>query len=238
MISLCITTYQRVELLQESFRHIINNDRIYEVVIVDDHSTMEVFSAISELAQHHDKIKLFRNEKNLGCYRNKREAVSKASNKPVILLDSDNIIYEDYIDALVGARKNGLIYRPTLLQPVFARPHFDFREFEGLTITKKNVHKYIGNDTFATALNAMNYLVNRDEYLRVWEDRPEPWTADSLLQNYNWLKAGNSIYFCPGLEYYHRVDDHGKEEISHYKEHHRKTGTLYNELIDKLKAMR
>lgn len=234
MISLCITTYQRVELLQESFRHVINDERISEVVIVDDHSTIEVFSAISELAKHYDKIKLFRNEKNLGCYRNKREAVSKASNEWVIVWDSDNVISTKYIDTISAWSR----YPTIILQPSFARPHFDFTKYNRLFVNKSNAYQYADDPTFTTALNAMNYFVNRDEYLRVWKDRPEPWTADSLLQNYNWLKAGNSIYFCPGLEYYHRVDNHGKEAESHYKEHHRKTGKLYEELIEKLKLMR
>ncbi len=69
--------------------------------------------------------------------------------------------------------------------------------------------------------------------LRVWDGSVDPVTSDSLYQNYRWLEAGNSIYVVPGLEYEHRVHDG-----SHYKEHHRKTGNLYNELVQKLKEMR
>lgn len=239
MISLCITTYNRTELLFESFAQVLNDDRISEIVIVDDHSDIKVFDEVAAhlridlLGEGAGKIKLYRNEKNLGCYRNKREAVSKASNEWVILLDSDNVITPDYLNALPN-----VLNKTELVQPTFARPNFDFRRYEGHIIKSSNVAQYADLSTFTTALNAMNYFVNRDEYLRVWEDRPEPWTADSLLQNYNWLKAGNSIYFCPGLEYEHRIPTGKDSHVSHYQEHHKKTGNLYNELVNKLKAMR
>lgn len=231
-ISLVITTYNRTDLLFESFAQVLDDPRITDVCIVDDHSSthtiIEINRMLSELPAHREKIRFFMNDRNLGCYRNKREAVSKASNEWVILLDSDNVITPVYIDALFTHEWS----RRRILQPEFAEPHFDFTQFSG---------KYFGtpfdtvnfNDTFFTMLNACNYFVNRDEYLKVWEDRPEPWTADSLLQNYNWLNAGNYIHVLPGLRYQHRVHDG-----SHYKEHHKKTGNLYNELVNKLKAMR
>lgn len=228
MISLCITTYNRTELLFESFAQVLNDDRIEEIVIVDDCSSMDVFNQILKYCSSLPKVQVFRNDRNLGCYRNKMEAVARAFNDWVILLDSDNIITPEYLNSLPN-----VLNKTELVQPTFARPNFNFTKYEGKIIDKSNVSEFANDPTFTTALNAMNYLVNREEYLRVWEDRPEPWTADSLLQNYNWLKAGYSIYFCPGLEYEHRV-----HEGSHYKEHHKKTGNLYNELVNKLKAMR
>lgn len=241
MISLCLTNYNRTDLLFESFAQVIDDDRISEIVIVDDCSNADVWNAVcvkvGELNNLYPKIRLYRNDKNLGCYHNKREAVSKASNEWVILLDSDNIIDKKYLDT--SFLHNGEDWNcKYIFQPIFAKPHFDFTKYATELIDHTNVYSFAHEPTFTTALNAMNYFVNRDEFLRVFEDRPEPWTADSILINYNWLKAGNSIYFCPGLEYYHRIDGYGKENGSHYKEHHRKTGNLYNEIVNKLKAMR
>lgn len=234
MISLCITTYQRTDLLFESFRQVINDDRISEIVIVDDASTDEVYNTVAWYCKDIPKVKLHRNGHNIGCYRNKAKAVSLAFNDWVVIFDSDNTITSEYIDSLYSARPSEFSewYEDFVYQPIFAKPHFNFIEFENNIITKNNVAQYAHNQTFCTALNAFNYFVNRDEFLRVWEDRAEPWTADSILHNYNWLKAGNSIYFCPGLEYDHKVHDG-----SHYKEHHRKTGNLYNEIVQKLKTM-
>jgi hypothetical protein len=87
-------------------------------------------------------------------------------------------------------------------------------------------------------LNAMNFFVNRDEYLRVFDTtKEEPWTADSIYFNYLWLKAGNKIYVTPGMQYDHRVNDHAGQEPSHYSTHNRKTGNFYNEVVQKLKEL-
>lgn len=225
-------------MLFESFAQVLDDDRISEIIISDDCSDYSIYLNIRARIQNMPKVKLSRTDTNMGCYRNKRRAVSLSSNEFVIIGDSDNIFGKDYVDAIFNIKeKIGEWPKHTIYQPIFAKPHFDFRFFSGLLISK-SLAGIIANgsqgETFCTALNAMNYFVNRDEYLKVWDaDMNEPWTADSIYQNMRWFEAGNSIYFCPGLEYEHRV-----HEGSHYKEHHRKTGNLYNEVVNKLKAMR
>lgn len=226
-ISLCITTYNRTDLLYESFRQVLNDDRISEIVIVDDHSTEEIWQSIFWQFNEVPKIKLFRNENNLDCYRNKREAVSKATNEWVIIWDSDNILTTGFLDALPKPRKN------EIYQPSFAKPNFNFDKYQGMTFYKGSLTPYLSDGTFQTMLNAMNYFVNRDEYLRVWDGSVDPVTSDSIFQNYNWLKAGNSIYVVPGLEYEHRV-----HEGSHYRNNVRRTPRgFHEEIVNKLKAL-
>jgi glycosyltransferase involved in cell wall biosynthesis len=232
MISLCITTYNRTDLLFESFSQVINDERISEIVIVDDHSPMEVFNTIFWYTKDIPKVKLYRNEKNLDCYKNKREAVSRASNDWVIIFDSDNIMTKDYVDAICSRKFE--FNKDTILQPNAARPHFIFREYSGLVIDKHNVSIHMDESPFSTMLNAMNYFVNRDEYLRVWDGSVDPVTSDSIFHNYNWLKAGNSIYVVPGLEYEHRVHNG-----SHYQNNIRRTPRGFHEdIVQKLKDLR
>jgi glycosyltransferase involved in cell wall biosynthesis len=230
MISLCITTYNRTDLLYESFRQILNDDRISEIVIVDDHSTEDVWQTIFWQFNEVPKVKLFRNEKNLDCYFNKREAVSKASNEWVIIWDSDNIMTKEYVDAIHNCGR----VSTEILNPCFAKPNFRFTDYSNFHIDKTNVHRFMWDGNFQTMLNAMNYFVNRDEYLRVWDGSVNPVTSDSIYQNYNWLKAGNSIYVVPGLEYEHRV-----HSGSHYQNNVRRTPRgFHEEIVNKLKALR
>lgn len=228
-VSIALTNYNRSSMLLESFAQVIDHEIVNEVVVSDDCSNADVIEHLQKY--NHPKFRLVTNQVNLGCYANKRRAVSLAVNDWVILLDSDNIIGKDYVNRVETLITAG-VNEKTLYQPEFAAPHFNFGQFAGQNVTRANVAKYADNDTFTTALNAMNYLVNRDQYLKVWEDRPEPWTSDSLLQNYNWLAAGNSIYFVPGLVYTHRV-----HEGSHYREHVGKNGNLHNQLIHKLRLL-
>lgn len=230
-ITAAFTNFNRTDFLFEAMKPFIEDERINEIVVVDDDSEDTKFFQVSAFCQDHPKIRLYKNLQNLGCYRNKREAVSKAKNEWVLLLDSDNLFSKTFIDRIENLCVAG-VNPKTLYQPDFAAPHFNFTSFAGNNFTKGNTRLVAENVTFCTMLNAMNYFVNRDEYLRVWEDRSEPWTADSLLQNYNWLNGGNSIYVVPGLQYEHRV-----HEGSHYKEHNRKTGNLYNELVHKLRVL-
>src|SRR3954469_23730640 len=103
MISLCITTYNRFDLTIESFRQVIDDPRISEILIVDDNSKAEIFNLFSGMVSsdpNQAKIKLFRNFENLGMSRNKARAVELASNPWCIVLDSDNVIDSAYLDAL------------------------------------------------------------------------------------------------------------------------------------------
>lgn len=229
MITLALTNYNRTDLLYEAYRQLINDDRITEIVISDDCSRDEVYSTILWQSKAIDKVKIFRNETTLDCYRNKRQAVKHATNDWVIIGDSDNIFTPDYVDKLFTKEWEV----DTLWQPSFARPHFNFKAYMGHYISKRNVSQYMEDDTFKTMLNAMNYFVNRDEFLRVWDGSVDPVTSDSIYQNYNWLKAGNSIYICPGLEYDHKV-----HEESHYRNNFRRTPNgFHNEIVNKIKNL-
>lgn len=233
MISLCLTTYNRTELLYESCRQVLNDDRVSEIVIVDDHSAQDIYNTVFWQFNAVPKVKLYRNEKNLDCYRNKREAVSKASNEWVIIGDSDNIFTKGYIDRIESLFSQGLNPK-TVYQPSFAKPHFNFTRYESFLIDKANVSKYISDGMFQTMLNAMNYFVNRDEYLKVWDGSCDPVTSDSIFQNYNWLKSGNSLYVVPGLEYEHRV-----HSGSHYQNNVRRTPPGFNSrIVNELSMMR
>lgn len=233
MISLCLTTYNRTELLYESCRQVLNDDRVSEIVIVDDHSSQDIYNTVFWQFNAVPKVKLYRNEKNIDCYRNKREAISKASNEWVIIGDSDNIFTKEYINRIESLFSHGLNPK-TVYQPSFAKPHFNFTRYESFLIDKANVNKYIDDSTFQTMLNAMNYFVHRDEYLKVWDGSIDPVTSDSIFQNYNWLNAGNSIYVVPGLEYEHRV-----HPGSHYQNNVRRTPSgLNSRIVSELKQMR
>jgi glycosyltransferase involved in cell wall biosynthesis len=231
-ISICVTTHNRVMMTIKSFLNVLDDERVSEVVIVDDNSDEGQYrglkSKLDELKS--DKIKLFRNEKNLGCYRNKRESVLKATNENVIIADSDNIFSKDYIDKLY---EYGYWGETVAYAPDFAKPNFDYRAYDGIIISKQNVHTLIGKPGIDALLNTMNYFVNREQYLKVWKDEGEPHAIDSVFHNYNWLAAGNLILVTKGLEYIHTVHDG-----SLYKQVGGKTHRLAKEINSKLKMLR
>jgi glycosyltransferase involved in cell wall biosynthesis len=222
-ISICIPTHERYELLLESFDKVVKDDRVGEIVIVDDFSSEENYNDVRNAVKWMPKVKLYRNDKNLDCYRNKHEAISKATNEYCIILDSDNVIDKAFIDKIYQQE-----WEPeTILAPDWAMPTFDYTEFSGLTVTRQNVADYMKKKFFTTCLNCMNYFVNRDKYMEVWDGSVDPVTADSIFQNYNWLKSGYKIKIVEGLRYFHRIHNG-----SHYQNNNQRTEKGFYEKIE------
>jgi glycosyltransferase involved in cell wall biosynthesis len=213
----------------------MGNDNVGEIVIVDDASNEDIFEKVKDTADYFPKIKLFRNEYNIDCFYNKKRAIELTTNDWTILLDSDNVINFDY---LFHVFQNINWQEDTAYLPSFAAPHFDYRKYEGLTITKENVHKYMDDPDFRCCLNTANYFVNRKFYLKCWDGSINPHTSDSIYMNYLWLKNGGKLYIVPGLTYQHRVDNHGEEESGHYQKNNHKTGNFHQEVEQLLKALR
>jgi glycosyltransferase involved in cell wall biosynthesis len=229
VFSLCLTNFNRYELLLDSFFDIMNDDRIGEIIISDDASNEDIFQDIRKAVKWHPKVKLFRNETNQDCYRNKMIAISKASNDFVAIIDSDNKIDKRYIDAIYREQWD----EETILAPEWAMPTFDYREFSGLTISRENVSLYMDRPFFSTCLNCMNYFVNKNKYLEVWDGSQDPVTADSIFQAYNWLKAGYNIKIVEGMRYTHLI-----HSGSHYQNNVKRTPNgFYEKIENNLKCM-
>lgn len=232
-ISLCLTNWNRNELLLESFAQVLDDDRISEIIISDDHSEEPNYDILQRSVKQWPKVKLFRTENNVGCYVNKARAISHATNDYVIIFDSDNIIDRSYIDALYKVEWNPDV----ILQPEYAKPAFNFTPWSGMTISKDNVAGLFNTSNavksqFDCLLNVMNYCVHKDSYLQVWEDCPEPYAADTILQNYNWFKSGKKMFVVPGMQYYHRL-----HTGSHFIAHEKKSRELHKQVADKIKMM-
>ena len=222
-ISICIPTYNRVNMTLDSFKDVYDDERVSEVIIVDDASDINIIEQLKDICDNLPKVRLYVNATNQDCYRNKMTAISFATNDWVILLDSDNKIDKTYLERLyeIQGWDNETIYTPA-----FARPHFDFRPYENMTITKQNVAEWIDKPMAEVCLNAANYFINTLSWLSVWDGDVDPVTSDSIFQCYNWLNAGYKIKIVKGLHYEHSVHDG-----SHYKNNVSRTPSGFHEKI-------
>jgi glycosyltransferase involved in cell wall biosynthesis len=203
-ISLCIPNFKRPDLILETLAYPLTDFRIDEVIIVDDCSPMEDWHKLVENTKHMPKVKLIRNVKNFYIQINKRNSISFAKNSYVFVIDNDNVLDKDTIDKIFAIET----WEPgTIYQPAFLAPNFDFREFNGMTITKENVHEFCEKQIFLTLCNANNFFCNRDAYLRSFEYKPDCKGEDSIFNFYNWLKNGNKVYVVPDMQYFHRVHE-------------------------------
>lgn len=236
-IGVAIPSYNRVEVLLESFSEILTDPRIKNIHISDDCSDIEIYNkvnnSISLLNQFaNGKITMSRNTENQDCFRNKKIAVEGSVCDWLILADSDNIFRCDYLDRLyeIDWWDTDTIYTPS-----YAMPQFDFTDYSGLVITKENVAEYLDKPLFETMLNANNFFVNRAHYLKVRaDDEVDPVTSDSIYFCMKWLQDGRKIKVVTGLQYFHRI-----WEQSHYRtQNHRTPPGFHQSVLDKLKQLK
>lgn len=73
----------------------------WELILTDDCSDDDTFPIAQELATGENRLRLFRLERNSGCaYIPRKFAISKASGKYIVPLDSDDWLEEDYLHKL------------------------------------------------------------------------------------------------------------------------------------------
>lgn len=198
--SLCLTNYNRYEMLKRAYEQVLDDDRIDEIIISDDNSTTEIWNQVVWL-EDFKKVKLFRNKETLGMYRNKMQALSYASNYWAIIFDSDNIMDKSYLDAVDAALKSKMTGVKTIICPSFAKPKFDYRPFMGHVYNKANVNKLLNYPMGECLMNTCNYVLNTDSL--PYEYNPTMKATDTIWMNYLFLKAGYEFYIAPGLEYVH-----------------------------------
>lgn len=200
--SLCITTYNRYELTVKSFEKVIDHSSIDDIVILDDCSTDDSCENLMNHFRDVEKVRVIRQFNNKGMARNKRDAISYAKNRWVIILDSDNVIDYNYVEAL--ALPFCHTASPlTIFAPDFAMPAFNYEMFAGRTIDTEMAKRYMCYPMFRCFLNTCNYVVHRDTYLQIYEDDYTVKGADTISFNYLWLKAGYSFFIVPKMRYQH-----------------------------------
>ena len=228
-ISVAIPYYNRADMVMETIKPLLPDNRIDEIILCDDCSPRRDFLQLLKNTSGMDKIKIIRNTENHHNQHNKRNALSFAKNEWVLLLDNDNIANREFIDKFFGI---GRYDKNTIYHPAFASPMYDYRQFNGHVITKKNANIYCRHAIFVTLANTNNYFVNRDEYLRIYEYDKTVRGADGIYYTYSWLKAGNKLFIVPDLEYYHRV--HEGSEFLREVENNMKLIYIYLDKIKKL----
>lgn len=218
-LSLCITHYNRFELLKESFAQVIDDPRINDIVILDDASTDGSYDKIVEYYKCSNKVRVIRQAQNRGMQQNKRDAIAYAKNDRCIIFDSDNVIGPDYLDAFYNNAGGAMELidgsERYIFCPDFALPEFDYREYrqggkKGHTFRSgiydtREAKIEIKNDSFNCLLNTCNYIVHRGFYLKTYQHNPAHIASDTIWHNYNHLKACGKFWVVPGMQYYHRV---------------------------------
>jgi glycosyltransferase involved in cell wall biosynthesis len=93
-ISILVTVFNRAQFLPAALNSLGESTfHRYEVIVVDDCSSDGSYETALSHAKHDSRIRVFRNDKNLGQFANRNRAVEFATAEFIKYLDSDDLIY-------------------------------------------------------------------------------------------------------------------------------------------------
>ncbi len=91
-VSVILPTYNGAKFIEETLQSVL--DQTYknlEIIIIDDCSTDNSYDILKSYADKDDRIKLYRNDKNLGIGKNSNKALSLASGEYIMMQDHDDL---------------------------------------------------------------------------------------------------------------------------------------------------
>src|SRR5713101_6992251 len=102
-ISVCLLTYDHVQVIESSLRSILDQTIIgYEVIVSDDCSTDGTWERILELASEDARIKPVRTPRNMGMPGNANFAVAHSDRPYIALLHHDDLYRSDLLEKWAG----------------------------------------------------------------------------------------------------------------------------------------
>ena len=240
VISVAIPHYNNARFMPETLEHIVNDNRIAEIIICDDCS--KDFDELEALVKNLDnnKIMLFKNENNIGCYHNKLHTLTKCNQEWVILLDSDNIIKKEYIDILYNIEtwNNNTIYAPMWARtfPGEHSQNLNYSKFKNQLFDYTNYLNHFHDIIFKCLINTCNYFIPVKHYLQIMNKytykREIIDCLDSAVLFTDWVY--NKKLVVENLTYSHRSHPNSNYCLSESKKY---TNIVENNLISKIKNL-
>ena len=218
-ISLVIPFYNTSRYFLEAIKYSLEDDFVSEIVVNDDASSEDEWKKLNDIVNDldSDKIKLFRNENNLGGFRNKYNAVKNSTGEWIYLLDSDNHPYDTTLDIIQSIENpdSNICYSPQtlLLHQEDTPTPYDSKTYNfkynliGIDDAQDAIFKktYL----FDWFLNTGNFVVNREKYLERllngYNNMKEPVYACSVAFSYHWMRNNGFYKIVPNMKYYHRT---------------------------------
>lgn len=119
-VSIIIPVYNREKIIEETLKSAL--DQTYddfEIIVIDNKSTDNTYELLEKKYAQNLKVKLFKNNENLGPVRNWKKCIEEASGEYIKILWSDDQISKDFLEVTVPIlEKNldiGFIYSKVLI---------------------------------------------------------------------------------------------------------------------------
>lgn len=208
-VSVAIPTRNRAARVIATVGSLLRDRRVGEVVVRDDVSEPVDFERLAgALAPLAPRVRLERNEANLGPYANKVAVVGDCRNDWALLLDSDNRLRPGCLDAFYALPAWA---SNTLYCPARALPAYDFTALAGAPLDLDAAASLAAGplrDLMGVFMNTGNYLVPARAYVeRLQPHAGRRVEVDVFFANLHWLAQGGVLFTVPGADYEHDVHE-------------------------------
>lgn len=104
VVSMLVTVYNRESYLAQTLRSVLSSSfSDFEVVVVDDCSSDKSVMIAESFATEDRRVRVIRNQTNLGDYGNRMKAASLARGEYLKYVDSDDLIYPHTLNVMLDA---------------------------------------------------------------------------------------------------------------------------------------
>lgn len=124
LVSILMTAYNRQQYIRQAIESVLACEyENWELIIVDDCSKDETFTIAKEYAQKDLRVRVYKNERNLGDYGNRNRAASFAGGEFIVIVDSDDKMFPSMLEKWVHLMLHhktsfGIFAHTTFKEPV------------------------------------------------------------------------------------------------------------------------
>jgi len=231
-VSIAIPTYNSSKYLYNCIKALSNFKTIDEIIVHDDHSSTQEFENIKKITEKFSSklnIKIYRNEINIGAYKNKYKNIEKCNNEIVYQIDSDNIVSSDLdkvVENIYKENDENYLYLPSeIIQfrkyPKLAKILSKFNKKYKVTYTKddfifdkgifqkaiRDEHNFTIDKNINWILNSGNFIVNKSKFIKIMKNgfnSKERYQMDAVAISFFWIEANGKIKTLKDLKHFHR----------------------------------
>ena len=232
-ISVAIPTYYSSKLIEETIYPLLSHKTVDEIIVTDDSEDNNEFNKLSGninnlLESSSINVKIYKNKKKLGGFKNKYNAISKTSNEFVYQLDSDNIPSNKSLK-FIGMSHEDTFDKDVLYLPskifLFKKSRYEtiFKPKNRIIFSKKTKRitpeylqnsfnqniNFVKDKDVTWLLNVGNPFFYKESYLANLEKGLKKseavLSACSIAMCYFWALSGNDINISSFLKHYHRL---------------------------------
>ncbi len=211
LVSVLMTSFNREKYIAISIKSVLDSSfKDFELIILDDGSTDNTLKIANSFAELDNRIRVYRNEKNLGDYPNRNKVASYAVGKYLKYIDSDDLIYPWGLELMVKMMED----HPSAgwgLCSMEANKEFIF-PIE-LTPDKTYEYNYLGPGLFKRS--PLSSIINREVFNAVGGFMPIRMAGD--FEMWHRLALQYNVLLMPQGFVWYRV--HNAQEINNFHEY-------------------